>query len=182
VLGITSGLRVDELDALTWDDLDLGDDDELKGKVSVIRANRYSGDTKTEESKRALQLADIAIRALRVHRERQHKEFKLLGKQVTGTTRVFTKPDTSPYTESSARYAFRRVLEAAGIANPDAWTTRETRTTFVSIMSDAGVVDVDIADMCGHDVKTLHKYYRKQLKPRLRQSANVINSVFGLAA
>jgi integrase len=181
VLAITSGLRVDELDALTWADLDLGGQGR-KGTVSVVRADRTSGDTKTEDSKRALELSAIAARALRVHRKRQRAEFALFGKKVSKDTPVFTEPDGTPYHEKTARRDFRRVLRAAGIANPNEWTTRETRTTFVSIMSDAGVRAEDIADMCGHDVKTLYKYYRKQLKPRLRESANVIDTVFGLAA
>jgi integrase len=180
VLGITSGLRVDELNALTWNDLDIGKGS--VGTVSVVRADRHSGDTKTAGSKRALQLADIAVRALLAHRKRQRAEFAKLGRIVSGTTLVFTQEDGSAYRTKAARRDFRNVLRAAGIADANEWTTRETRTTFVSIMSDAGVQAEEIADMCGHDVKTLFRYYRKQLKPRLRESANVINSVFGAAA
>ncbi|WP_242910749.1 site-specific integrase [Actinomadura terrae] len=180
VLAITSGLRVDELNALTWNDLDL--EEGAVGTVSVVRADRHSGDTKTAESKRALQLADIAVTTLLAHQKRQRKEFATRGMVVSRETRVFTQEDGSPYRTKAARRDFRHVLRKAKISNPEDWTTRETRTTFVSIMSDAGVRAEDIADMCGHDVKTLFRYYRKQLKPRLRQSANVINSVFGAAA
>jgi integrase len=176
ILGITSGLRVDELNALTWSDLEL---DGAIGTVSVVRATRHSGDTKTKQSKRALQLAGIALSALRWQRRQQSAEFAALGRLVSGQTHVFTKPDGTPYQAPSARREFRSVLRAAKVPNPSDWTTRETRTTFVSIMSDAGVQAEEIADMCGHDVRTLFAYYRKQLKPRLRESANVINTVFG---
>jgi hypothetical protein len=120
--------------------------------------------------------------ALRVHRKRQQAEFSALGRIVSSKTCAFTEPGGTPYREKTARRDFRNVLRAAGVTDSEQWTTRETRTTFVSIMSDAGVRAEDIADMCGHDVKTLFRHYRKQLKPRLRESANVINTVFAVAA
>ncbi|MFC4049179.1 tyrosine recombinase XerC [Actinomadura syzygii] len=176
VLALTSGLRGDELDGLKWYGLDMD-----AGTVSVVRADRHRGKTKTKQSVRSLELADIAIAALRVWREIQVKEFAAFRGTVSDETFVFTRPDGTQYTQRTARYDFRRVLIAAGISDPDTWAVRETRTTFVSVMSHNGVPREVIADICGHTVRTLERYYRKVLRPVHRQSADVINSVFRAA-
>ncbi|GAA4230598.1 hypothetical protein GCM10022254_25830 [Actinomadura meridiana] len=176
ILALTSGLRGDELNGLKWYGLDLD-----AGTVSVVRADRYQGKTKTKQSVRSLELADIAITALKAWREMQAKEFEAFGGKVTDDTAVFTRPDGTAYTQRTARYEFRNVLKAAGITDPESWAVRETRTTFVSVMSYNGVPREVIADLCGHTVRTLEKHYRKVLRPVHRQSADVINSVFHAA-
>ncbi|GAA4230252.1 hypothetical protein GCM10022254_24630 [Actinomadura meridiana] len=176
ILALTSGLRGDELNGLKWYGLDLD-----AGTVSVVRADRHNGKTKTEQSFRSQELAAIAIPVLKAWREIQAKEFAAFGGTVTDETPVFTRPDGTPYTQRTARYEFRKVLEIAGIEDSEAWTVRETRTTFVSVMSHNGVPREVIADICGHTVRTLERHYRKVLRPVHRQSADVINSVFRAA-
>jgi integrase len=177
-LALTSGLRVDELNGLTWQWLHL----DSEPTVYVEKAARTDGKLKTEQSKRGLTLGDRAVRALRIWRERQRREFAALGIEVTAETPVFTRPDGSAYDANAARDDFRVLLGAAGIADPNAWTLRETRTTFVSVMSHHGVAREIIADMCGHSLKTLERHYRKVLAPVHKQSASVIDAVFGKAA
>jgi len=161
------------IERLRWYALDLD-----AGTVSVVRAARHREKTKTKQSVRSLELASRAIAALKVWREIQIKEFAAFGGRVTESTPVFTRPDGTAYTERTARTQFRNVLKAAKIADPDAWSLRETRTTFVSVMSHNGVAREMIADMCGHSVRTLEKHYRKVLRPVHRHSADVINRVF----
>jgi hypothetical protein len=122
------------------------------------------------------------VTALRNLRDRQAKEYANLGMELTEDTPVFTQPDGTPYDTETARDEFRALLKIAGIADPNAWTLRETRTTFVSVMSHNGIAREIIADMAGHTMKTLERHYRKVLAPVHRQSADVINAVFGKAA
>lgn len=178
-LALTSGLRVDEMNGLTWEWLDL---DSAEPTVYVEKAARTDGKLKTPNSKRGLTLGNTAVRALKFWRDRQAKEFAALGMEVTSETLVFTRPYGSAYDSESAREDFRLLLKVAGIADPSAWTLRETRTTFVSVMSHHGVAREIIADMCGHTLKTLERHYRKVLAPVHRQSASVIDAVFGKAA
>ena len=117
-----------------------------------------------------------------IWREFQRREFAKFGMEVTADTPVFTVPDGSAYDADSARADFRALLKVAGIADPHSWTLRETRTTFVSVMSHHGVAREIIADMCGHTLKTLERHYRKVLAPVHKQSASVIDAVFGKAA
>jgi integrase len=178
-LALTSGLRVDELNGLTWEWLHL---DDAEPTVYVERAARTDGKLKTENSKRGLTLGHMAVTALKIWRERQRREFAAFGAEVRQDTLVFTRPDGSGYDAHTARDEFRALLKVAGIADPQAWTLRETRTTFVSVMSHHGVAREIIADMCGHTLKTLERHYRKVLAPVHKQSASVIDAVFGKAA
>ena len=178
-LALTSGLRVDELNGLTWQWLRLDGDEPT---VYVEKAARTNGKLKTENSKRGLTLGDRAVKALKIWREFQRREFAEFGMEVTADTPVFTRPDGSAYDTPHARDDFRALLKVAGIADPQAWTLRETRTTFVSVMSHHGVAREIIADMCGHTLKTLERHYRKVLAPVHKQSASVIDAVFGKAA
>ena len=178
-LALTSGLRTDEMNGLTWEWLDLEGDEPT---VYVEKAARTDGKLKTENSKRGLTLGSVAVRALRIWREMQRREFAAIGAEVSPDTPVFTQPDGSAYDAPTARDEFRALIKVAGISDPSAWTLRETRTTFVSVMSYNGVAREIIADMCGHTLKTLERHYRKVLAPVHRQSATVIDAVFGMAA
>jgi len=124
----------------------------------------------------------MAVKALTIWREIQRREFAALGIEVTPETPVFTQPDGKAYDAPAAREDFRALLTVARIDNPRAWTLRETRTTFVSVMSHNGVAREVIADMCGHTLETLERHYRKVLAPVHQQAASVIDAVFGKAA
>jgi integrase len=60
VLLLTTGIRPEEARALRWDHVD-----QDTGTVAAWRSDRAGGDTKTPKSRRTLQLAQIAIAALR---------------------------------------------------------------------------------------------------------------------
>ncbi len=67
VLCLLTGVRSEEARALTWKHVDLN-----AGTIMVWRSVRAHGDTKTNRSRRALGLPEIAIEALRVQ-ERRHR-------------------------------------------------------------------------------------------------------------
>jgi integrase len=176
VVGITTGLRTDELRALTWADVDLD-----AGTVAVWRGDRSSGDTKTPQSKRALALATLAVKALRAWKAMQAAELAEMGRGQTSGTLVFTRRNGTAYTSTTAWEQVKRVVRKAGL-DPAQWSAKDLRTSFVSIMSDAGVPREQIADLCGHDVSTLERHYRKQLQPVMRRGGEVMNEVFHPAA
>jgi integrase len=67
---------------------------------------------------------------------------------------------------------------AAGL-DPAAWTPRELRHSFVSILSDHGVTLEEIADLCGHAGTTVtEKVYRFQLRPVLLNGAIAMDRIF----
>jgi integrase-like protein len=74
---------------------------------------------------------------------------------------VFPSRVGTPWDASHVRREFRKVVEAAGL-DPWAWTPRELRHSFVSLMSDAGVPGGQIARLVGHSgTATTEAVYRK---------------------
>jgi integrase len=72
---------------------------------------------------------------------------------------------------ANVRRALRAVAEKACL-DSSAWTPRELRHSFVSLMSDAGVPLEDIARLVGHRNTTLTELvYRKQLRPVMTEGA-----------
>ena len=66
--------------------------------------------------------------------------------------------------------------------DPEEWTPRELRHSFVSLMSDAGVPLEEIARLVGHgSTKVTETVYRKQLRPVLTSGAQVMDAIFDYA-
>jgi hypothetical protein len=83
---------------------------------------------------------------------------------------------------ANVRRAFRRVVKAAGL-DPTAWTPRELRQSFVSLLSSSGLRIEDIADLCGHDgTAVTEKVYRHQLRPVLLDGAIAMDQIFETAS
>ncbi|QFG26524.1 tyrosine recombinase XerC [Actinomadura sp. WMMB 499] len=172
ILAIVSGLRTEELRALTWADVDL-----KKKVVYVLRSDRSGGDTKTKKSRRGLAMADMAVYALTALRKRQAAEKLVAGDAWQGHNLVFCKEDGTPYRDSDVRRRFQKVTMAAGLGT--SWVPRELRHTFVSIMSDQGVALEKISDLVGHsDTRTTRTIYRHELRPVITTGAEKMNVIF----
>jgi integrase len=102
VLAITTGMRIGELCALRWTDVDLATLADRHGKASALHVQatlRYiNGDTyffdppKTAQSRRRISLSGTAAEALKVHRHRQLEERLAAGAAWRGDDLVFCTP------------------------------------------------------------------------------------------
>ncbi|MFD0856811.1 tyrosine-type recombinase/integrase [Actinomadura adrarensis] len=172
ILAIVSGLRTEELRALTWADIDL-----KKKVVYVLRSDRESGDTKTQESRRGIALADIAVEALKALRKRQAAERLHAGDAWQAHNLVFCREDGSPYNNQAVLYRFRKLTAAAGIGST--WVPRELRHTFVSLMSHQGVPLEKISGLVGHkNTKITETVYRHELRPVITEGAEQMDTLF----
>lgn len=78
----------------------------------------------------------------------------------------------------NVRRAFRKVVEDAGL-DPAAWTPRELRHSFVSLLSDGGMPIEQISRLVGHSgTAVTERVYRKQLRPILEHGATAMNKIF----
>jgi integrase len=137
----------------------------------VGRSFRAHGDTKTPASRRTLGLPDFANQALR---ELQSREQRTTGP-------VFATRDGRELDAANIRREFRAAISAAGIAG--AWSPRELRHTFVSLMSDTGVPVEEIARLAGHtSTRTTEIVYRHQLRPVMEKGAQAMDQLFGRTA
>jgi integrase len=124
------GRRVAEARALAWEHVDLGDGSATPPRpasIAVWRSVRAHRDTKTPRSLRTLGLPAFATTALAELKEREGRT----------TEPGFATRDGGELDAANVRREFRAAINAAGI--PDAWSPRELRHTFVSLMSDTGV-------------------------------------------
>lgn len=176
VASLLIGARTEELRALTWSHVDL---DAEPPSIMVWRSVRVGGDTKTEKSRRTLALPRLCVDALRLHKDRQDAAKKKAGEHWQENDLVFASRHGTELDAGNVRRAFRVVLKRTEL-NPEEWTPRELRHSFVSLMSDAGVAVEDIARLVGHKGTVVtEKVYRKQLRPVLLEGAEAMDQIFG---
>jgi integrase len=148
-----------------------------KYAVYVWRSVREDGDTKTEKSRRTLEIPDDVAKAFKEHHAAQAKQKLQAGKTWQDNDLVFATSVGTPLDAANVRRSFRRITKAAGLG--ECWTPRELRHSFVSIMSDNGVTIEQIADLVGHRTTIVtQKVYRHQLKPVISTGATAMNVIF----
>ncbi|MEO3972392.1 tyrosine-type recombinase/integrase [Streptomyces sp. CAU 1734] len=189
VVSLLTGGRTEEMRPLRWDHVDLdGVRDaipEIPAHIAVWRSVRSTGDTKTRKSRRTLALPGRAIDALRVQRERQGWQRVAAGDQWQETGLVFTSAVGTELDAANVRREFRRILTRVarmpGIEiEPHEWTRRETRTSFVSILSDRGIPLEEISRLVGHSSTAVtEEVCRKQIRPVIQTGAVAMDGIFG---
>lgn len=184
VLSLLIGARTEELRALTWSHVDLegkpatAATPALPPSIMVWRSVRAGGDTKTKRSRRTLALPHRCVNALQEHRIRQHVLRGQSGTRWQDNDLVFPSRVGTQWDAAHVRREFRKVVEAAGL-DSRAWTPRELRHSFVSLMSDAGVPVEHIARLVGHSgTTTTETVYRKQIRPVLIEGADAMDRIF----
>ena len=150
VLSLMTGVRTEEARALRWDHVvawvndtegwqpvtEAGFDHE-RFAVYVWRSVRADENTKTETSRRTLELPKHAADALLEHRKRQAAQRLKAGRLWQDRNLVFCTKIGTPLNDANVRRSFKAITKAARIG--ENWTPRELRHSFVSIMSDNGV-------------------------------------------
>ncbi|MEV0445376.1 tyrosine-type recombinase/integrase [Streptomyces spectabilis] len=188
VVSLLTGGRTEELRPLKWKHVDLKGAPEaepaIPPHIAVWRSVRRTGDTKTRKSRRTLALPGRAIDALTVQRRRQRRQRLVAGDKWQDNGLVFTTGVGTQLDATAVRREFRRVLgRVKGLEieiKPYEWTTRETRTSFVSLLSDAGVPLEEISRLVGHSNQTTTEtVYRKQIRPVIQTGATAMDGIFG---
>jgi integrase len=190
VVSLLTGIRTEEARALRWSHVVAWTEKEVQWRpvietgfdherfaIYVWRSVRANGDTKTEKSRRTLELPTRAAQALRTHHARQAKERLAAGKRWEDHGLVFASLVGTPLDASHVRRAFKAITKRAGLG--ENWTPRELRHSFVSLMSDNGVPIETIADLVGHaSTAVTEEVYRHQLKPVITKGAETMNTIF----
>ena len=194
VLSIMTGVRTEEARALRWDHVVAWVDDDAgwqpvteagfghdRFAVYVWRSVRAHGDTKTEKSRRTLEVPEEVAAALRVLHKRQAAQRLRAGEDWEDRNLVFCTRTGTALDAGNVRRSFRAITKAVGIGED--WTPREMRHTFVSIMSDHNVPIETIADLVGHaSTAVTEKVDRHQLRPVITTGATTMNAIFSQKA
>jgi hypothetical protein len=143
----------------------------LPPAISVLRFVRVAGDTKTRKSCRRSALPRRCVDALTAHQTR-------LGRTPNPSAPVFATANGTELDPHNVRRAFRAIVHTAGL-DAKAWTPRELRHSFVSILSDSGAPIEQIARLLGHSgTAVTDRVYRHQLWPVLEEGAATMDSLF----
>jgi integrase len=142
-IGATCGLRIGEILALRWRDVDL-----LHGAITVRRtaseANgaQYVGPTKTGNGRRAVPMPRVAVAAVRAHMERT------AGARSTAVDLVFPTRNGTPWRATNFRNRVWR--PACTAADLDGLVPHELRHTAVSLWIAHGATPNEVAAWAGH--------------------------------
>ena len=149
VVALHSGLRMGELLALRWDDVDLE-----QGRLVVQRALQFlrgSGfsfrQPKTAGSRRTVPLGTTALDALRRARVRQLQERLIVGPAYKDQGLVFATALGTPIFHSNLRRAFQRLLISADIGR---LRFHDLRHTHASLLLARGVHPKIVSERLGH--------------------------------
>ncbi|MFG1697718.1 tyrosine recombinase XerC [Nonomuraea sp. NPDC049309] len=183
VMALLTGARTEELRALTWDHVDLEGapdaDPPVPPYVAVWRSVRASGDTKTRKSRRTLALPQRCVEALKAQRAQQEADKKAAGDRWMEHGLVFASTVGTPLDSHNVRRAFRAVVAKTDL-DPEQWTPRELRHSFVSLLSDQGTLLEEISRLVGHSSTSVTELvYRKQIRPVLQGGAVLMDRLFG---
>jgi integrase len=184
VVSLLGGVRTEEARPLTWPHVHLPEKDAERTEdvelphVDVFRSVRTGGDTKTRRSRRSLAIPTRAVRALRKQHARQAVQRERADKDWQENGLVFASQVGTEMDRHNVLRGFRRILKAAGL-NPDEWTPRELRHSFVSLLSDAKVPIEVISRLVGHSgTAVTERVYRHQIRPVVKEAATEMDRIF----
>jgi integrase len=142
--------------------------------VAVYRSVRVKSDTKTRKSRRVLKLPTRAVQALRAHHTRQAAERLAAGERWQEHDLVFCRDDGTPLDRWHVRKEFQKITQAARLGG--AWTPRELRHSFVSILSAHDVRLENMSDLVGHSSTSVTETVdRHEIRPALTDNASAMN-------
>src|SRR5699024_1095673 len=123
VTSIVTGARTEEIRALRWEQTDTAGEVPM---VHVWASVREDGETKTRRSKRSLELPDLALKAVNVHRAMQAHERLVAGELWQDHNLVFCTRNGTPLDRHNVLRELRTIMRKAGL-NDKEWTARELR-------------------------------------------------------
>jgi integrase len=173
-LALTTGLRLGELLALRWQDIELD-----SAKLHVERSlDRHPGehgepvyvDPKTERSRRTIPLTRATVDALRRH--------LLASGRPSPQELVLARPDSRPV--DSAMMPRRLLLRACGLAEIAAQLPRfhDLRHSYATAMLAAGVTPHAVAHLLGHaSAQLVYERYGHALPDELAGAARRLEAL-----
>ena len=181
LLALTCGLRLGEVGALTWSDVNW-----KKCTIDISKAAKYTpaagsfvGDTKSESSDRTITLPAGMMTLL--HETQQHHEYlaEFLGDRWRGVGRIVCSWDGSPLHHDTPSKQFRTFADKHGFTGVRFHDLRHTHAT---LLFASNIDAVAVASRLGHaKADTTLRIYAHVLKRRDEDSATAMQAVLDRA-
>ena len=173
------GLRRSEALGLRWSAIDFD-----KGKIvinhTVVKnlSVEYKNKTKTDSSKRTLDLLDDVRDVLLKLKDRQAENRKMFKREYKNSDYIFKNIDGGLFRPDSLTRSFQRVLKRQGLAQ---MRFHDLRHSTASIMYDMGCDVKEIQYWLGHaNIETTLQIYTHISKLREKATATNLNGIFKL--
>lgn len=131
LVAVTTGLRLGELLALRWSDVDL-DGGIIKVRRTLQRIGKelvFKDTPKTRSSARKVSMLALTTEALRTHKAEQNKERLLMGPDYARHGLVFARADGSPWAPDTISKAFGRLARSQGLEGITFHTLRHSHAS-----------------------------------------------------
>ena len=179
MLAIDSGLRLGELVALTWTDIDME-----RGILHITKSNQamrgkgiFTKTPKNETSVRDIALSKHSIRMLQKHREMQQQQRDQLKDKWTNGGWVFTQWNGLPVYPTTPSAWFRKFLKRHHLPHMPFHALRHLSAT---VLIARGVPLKNVSSRLGHaDIRTTANIYSEALQSVDRQAADKMDEFLG---
>ena len=180
LLDLFSGLRLGEIVALRWKDIDFKNG-LLKVNQTLCRVKNFDGNVKgktilsfdtpkTEKSKREIPLLNEVVISLRAHKARQSTEKLKAGELYNDTGLVFCNEIGSPIDPRKFTDIFYKLVEKSGIEKANVHAIRHT---FATRGLENGIELKVMQELLGHSsIALTADTYSHVLKDKKREAIN----------
>lgn len=168
-------------DSISWQDVDLEAATlSVRGTIKEGDKGFFIGKTKTDHSRRQIDLSANVVAALRRHKTRQEREKELLG-DAWDSTLDLVFPNTvgnSMIPDHFVKRYFKAKLKEAGL--PKELRFHDLRHTAATLLLKEGVNVKVVSEMLGHaDVSITLRIYAHVLPSMQKEAAATMDSVLG---
>ena len=191
-LDLATGMRIGELCALKWSDLNFQKKTvKISRTLQRIKMNLMErenldefenmtmlveGETKTQSGFREIPIPDKIWEELMQHRQRQQQEFAVLGIPILPDGYMFTMPLGNCVEPGAMRDAFNYLLALAQIEHANFHSLRHT---FATRAIEAGMPIKTLSDILGHSqVQITMDLYCHSSIDHMRDSMNLMMGMF----
>lgn len=176
LLALDSGLRLGELMALKWDDVDME-----SGVIQITKSNQaihgrgvFTKAPKNQSSVRRLALSKSAIHILRQHQQQQTEEKALLDDKWTENGWIFTQWNGVAMYPTTPSQWFRRFWERQGLPHMPFHGLRHLSAT---LLIASGIPLKNVSSRLGHaDIRTTANIYSEALQSVDQQAAETMDA------
>lgn len=177
LMAFDSGLRLGELMALKWSDVNME-----TGKIHVTKSNQalprrgtFTKEPKTKSSVRSLTLSKSTIALLKQHQQQQAEEKTLLGDKWKENGWIFTQWNGVAMYPMTPSQWFRKFLKRHGIPH---MTFHGLRRLSATMLAAAGIPAINVKNRLGHaDIRTTMNIYASALQSVDQKAADSMDAI-----